>query len=124
MKKNIGKVLIKYVIIGIVWFLIALSIDLFIVSKYNYSFKDVLFVEGLVFIGIGFCGSLGGNSNGLSLQGLGNMNAQYVSNANLETIKYEREKSNYNLKDTLKISLSTNGLILGGIFCILTCLII
>ncbi|MDR3598628.1 hypothetical protein [Clostridium sp.] len=52
------------------------------------------------------------------------MNAQYVSNANLEITRNEREENNYNLKTTFIMSVSTFALIIGGILSILTDLLI
>ena len=54
---------------------------------------------------------------GLSMQGLGQNNAQYIANANLEVSKMEKEKTN-NIKTTISAGLSTVSLIIGGLLVI------
>lgn len=50
----------------------------------------------MVVIILGIFSGISGNSTGLSLQGMGENNAQYVSNANLETLKMQKEKTKFN----------------------------
>ena len=85
----------------------------------NYNFKDVLFVEGMVVIILGIFSGISGNSTGLSLQGMGQNNAQYVSNVNLETLKMEKEKTKNNLTPNISIGLNMVSLIIGGAICII-----
>lgn len=54
---------------------------------------------------------------GLSMQGLGQNNAQYIANANLEVSKMEKDKTN-NIKTTISAGLSTVSLIIGGLLVI------
>ena len=65
-----------------------------------------------------------GNSTGLSLQGMGQNNAQYLANANLEISRMENEKTKSNLRLMLNIGLSTVSMTIGGVICIIIDLII
>ena len=65
----------------------------------------------------GVLSSIGGNPMGLSMQGLGQNNAQYIANANLEVSKMEKDKTN-NIKTTISAGLSTVSLIIGGLLVI------
>lgn len=89
----------------------------FIISKViGYGIKDVLFIEGIILILGGILSSINGNPKGLSIQGLGSINAQYISNANLEITKMEREK--VNIKEELKFAFSGIALIISGLVCV------
>ena len=68
--------------------------------------------------------SLGGDSRGLSLQGLGSNNVQQVNNANLEINKIVSETSGYSINNEILLSLSNGTLIFGGILTILISLIV
>lgn len=117
MDNSIVKRLLKCGLFGLLWFIILVILALLIVNFKKYNFNDVLFVEGMILVVIGVLSSLGGNPMGLSLQSLGQMNSQYVANANLEVSK--REKSRASLKTTLSISLSMAAFVIGGLISIL-----
>ncbi|WP_051623680.1 hypothetical protein [Clostridium hydrogeniformans] len=117
MYNSIVKRLLKCGLFGLLWFIILVILALLIVNFTKYNFNDVLFVEGMILVVIGVLSSLGGNPMGLSLQSLGQMNSQYVANANLEVSK--REKSRASLKTTLSISLSMAAFVIGGLISIL-----
>ncbi|MDD7793294.1 hypothetical protein [Clostridium sp. 'White wine YQ'] len=117
-----SKQLLKCLFAGIVWFLIAIGIGYLIIRFTGYSFKDVLFMEGILLIIIGALSSIGGNPMGLSLQSMGQVNSQYVSNANLEVTK--KEKNSYSVKTTLSFGISMIALIIGGAFSILLSFVI
>ncbi|BCZ46324.1 hypothetical protein psyc5s11_23910 [Clostridium gelidum] len=119
MNKRENKRLVKYIFFEILLSAILLLIGLAIVYFTNYNFKDVLFVEGMVVIILGIFSGISGNSTGLSLQGMGQNNAQYVSNANLETLKEEKEKTKNNLNPNISIGLNMVSLIIGGAICII-----
>ncbi len=85
-----------------------------IVNFTSYSLKDVLFVEGIVLVALGALSSIGGNPKGLSLQALGQDNAQYVANANLEVTKMEKQMHHNNIKTNLRSSFNIISLIIGG----------
>ena len=111
--------LVKYIFFEILLAVIVLLIGLAIVYFTNYNFKDVLFVEGMVVIILGIFSGISGNSTGLSLQGMGQNNAQYVSNVNLETLKMEKEKTKNNLNPNISIGLNMASLIISGAICII-----
>ena len=107
MEKSILKTIGKCVIFGIIWGIVLFGVALI----------DVLFVEGIIFVVGGVLSSIGVNPMGLSMQGLGQNNAQYIANANLEVSKMEKDKTN-NIKTTISAGLSTVSLIIGGLLVI------
>lgn len=106
--------LTKSLVWGLVWLIIA-SIVGFILTKFmtSRSFQDILFIEGLVLIFAGIFDSISGDPRGVSMQGLGQNNAQYINNANLEVARMEKEK--VHIKTDIKFALSTFSLVIGGI---------
>lgn len=118
MDKSQIKSLIKCVVWGIIWSIILVLIGLGIVNFTTHNLKDVLFVEGIILVILGVSSFLGGNPTGLSLQGLGQTNAQYIANANLEVTRMEKEKTT-TIKNNFKTSINTVSLVMGGIICII-----
>lgn len=104
-------------IFGIIWGIVLFGVALIITNFKDYELRDVLFVEGIIFVIGGVLSSIGGNPMGLSMQGLGQNNAQYIANANLEVSKMEKDKTN-NIKTTISAGLSTVSLIIGGLLVI------
>ncbi len=49
---------------------------------------------------------------------MGQNNAQYVANANLEVTKIEKEKNTNPIKSNLRTSINMFSLIIGGVICI------
>lgn len=90
MNKSQIKALIKCIVWGILWAIVFILIGFVIVNFTSYSLKDVVFIEGIVLVALGALSLIGGNPTGLSLQALGQNNAQYVANANLEVTKMEK----------------------------------
>lgn len=117
MEKSILKTIGKCVIFGIIWGIVLFGVALIITNFKDYELRDVLFVEGIIFVVGGVLSSIGGNPMGLSMQGLGENNAQYIANANLEVSKMEKDKTN-NIKTTISAGLSTVSLIIGGLLVI------
>lgn len=118
MDKSILKNIIKCAIFGVIWAILLFGVALVIINFKDYELKDVLFIEGIIFVMAGVFSFLGGNSLGLSLQGLGQTNAQYIANANVEVAKMEKDKTK-NLKATISVGLSTVSLVIGGILAII-----
>ena len=114
----------RYLIFTIIWTLLALIISFVIGKITTFNLNDILFIIGLLFVIIGGLSSLGGDSRGLSLQGLGSNNVQQVNNANLEINKMINEKSSYSINNEILLSLSNGTLIFGGILTILISLIV
>ena len=117
MEKSILKTIGKCVIFGIIWGIVLFGVALIITNFKDCELRDVLFVEGIIFVVGGVLSSIGGNPMGLSMQGLGQNNAQYIANANLEVSKMEKDKTN-NIKTTISAGLSTVSLIIGGLLVI------
>ena len=117
MEKSILKTIGKCVSFGIIWGIVLFGVALIITNFKDYELRDVLFVEGIIFVIGGVLSSIGGNPMGLSMQGLGQNNAQYIANANLEVSKMEKDKTN-NIKTTISAGLSTVSLIIGGLLVI------
>lgn len=113
------RLLINCAVRGIVWAIIPFAIGLVIINFTSYDFKDVLFIESLILIVVGVASLNSGKPMGLSLQGLGQNNAQYIANANLQISRMENEKRKYNLKSGLKSDLNIISLIIGSVICII-----
>ncbi|ADL52621.1 hypothetical protein [Clostridium cellulovorans] len=101
----------------------------YLTSNYTgWNLQDVMFVIGISIISLAAFFMVGGNSTDLGLQGLGQQTSHYIANVNLETTRQERESTNYHnsIKNHRTIKASFNGftIILGGIFIILTSIII
>lgn len=123
MKDDRLVILLKSLIWGLMWLIIA-SILGFIISKImtSRSFQDILFIEGLVLIFIGIFASISGDPRGISMQGLGQNNAQYINNANLEVARMEKEK--VHIRTDIKFALSTFSLVIGGILSVVVTFIV
>ena len=121
MNQKILKPLMKSIFWGILWSVILVLIGLVVVSFNNYTLKDVLFVESILLIIFAIFSAMSGNPTGLSLLGMGQNNAQYVANANLEISRIENKN---NLKLMFNMGLSTVPLIIGGVIGIIIDLMI
>ena len=124
MKKGLLKSLIFIITFAIIFLAIGDLLAYFISTKYDYNFRDVMFLVGMGIVIIGILSMIGGNSTGLNMQGFGQANAQYLANANLEVTKMEREATNYHgsPKNRLNIraAFSSLSIIFGGLFMIIT----
>jgi hypothetical protein len=80
---NILKSLIIIIICYAFFMLIAVGISYY----FKFNLKDVQFVIGLLLLIMLIFSNISGNSMGLSLQALGDINSQYVANVNLEACK-------------------------------------
>lgn len=118
MNKTLLNSLEKSILWGVIWSILLFIIANIIVIFKGFLLKDVLFIEGIIFIMLGIFACIGGNSMGLSLQSLGQNNTQYNTNANLEVSKMENSNK-ANLKNTISVSINTLSLIFAGIACII-----
>lgn len=118
MDKDTLKNIRKYTISGIFWAILLVAIAFLITTLTDYNLKDMLFIEGIAFVTFGILSCIGGNPMGLSIQGLGQNNAQYIANSNLEVTKLEKSNTK-NIKNTLSIGLSTISLVFAGILVII-----
>ncbi|MEG0295145.1 MAG: hypothetical protein RR620_00420 [Clostridium sp.] len=119
MDENIKKSLIKCITWGIIWAVILFVVAAILVETKNYLLKDVLFIEGIIFVMIGVFASIGGDPMGLTLQSMGQSNTQYTATANLEAAKTEEGKTKTRLKTTISSSVNSISLIIAGIVTIL-----
>ncbi len=113
------KLFTKLILLGVFWSIIFCIIAFIIVKFTDYNFKDVLFIEGIAVISLAILSFIGINPMGTSLQALGQSNSQYVSNANLEVTKVEKEKNKNGIKPIITIGFNRISLIIGGIICII-----
>lgn len=128
MVKNFFKTFLIFLMFSIIYLIVGDLLS-FILSKYlSSSLQDTTFIVGIVVLVIGVFSIIGGNPNGLSLQGLGLINSQYISLSNLEHTQIERDITNYheNFKNHINFKLTFNSItiILGGILIILSSIII
>jgi len=79
----------KYVIVIIINYSINILLSFAISHWFSYNLNDVLFILGLFALMIGIISNISGNSHGLSLQSLGNNNAQYVANVDFKANEHE-----------------------------------
>lgn len=116
MKKDILKTIGKCILFGVMWFVVLGIIAMIVSSIKGYIVKDILFIEGIVFLMIGLFASIGGNPVGLSLQTIG----QDITliNANLEAKRIESEKTASISKNTVSNSVGNASFIIAGILSI------
>lgn len=119
MLKQIASLLLKLIIGGFILGVLFIIIALIISNFTNFQLNDVLFIEGIVIVILAISSTFSGNPMGLSLQGLGQINAQYIANANLEVTRMEHNKEMPNKKLSPKALFNSWSLILAGLLCIL-----
>lgn len=109
------KLLLKYTFWGVVWAVVFIILGFIIEKLSTFSLKDIFFVEGILLVILGAASCIGGNPLGLSIQALGQTNAQYAAYANLEVTKMEKEKlSKFNFRTAFNLI----SLVLAGVICI------
>lgn len=113
--KSIGKSLLCSFVWTIIFCLIAWVITYF--TKYNL--KDVLFVEGIFIVILGLSVTFKSDSSGLSLMGLGQSNAQYLANANLEVTRKVNDNLKGNAASMFRHSFNGKILIIAGLLCVM-----
>ena len=113
MENSQVKLFFKSIVWGIVWAGLLVLIGLVVTNITKYNFKDVIFSEGMIVVLLGVFSSIGGNPLGLSFQAMGQNNSQYVSKANLEISKMEKDKIGDSNKTNIKFGFSTISLIIG-----------
>lgn len=118
------KLLVKCVLLGLILSSILVLIG-FTITKYaSFNLKDVLFFEGIIVVMFAALSSVGGIPIGLSLQGMGQNNAQYVANATLEAARMEKESKVKTLRKEFNKSTTMASLVIAGVICIITNFII
>lgn len=98
-------------------------ISLIVAQISNYNQKDVLFVSGFITVAIGALSTMTGGSVGLTIQGLGAKNAQYITNATLEATKIEDKNNEYSFRNKINFFTSSFIIIASGVIVVLISLI-
>jgi hypothetical protein len=108
---------------GVVWFLIASFISLFMVKlNFTSSFENVLYVIGLILFTLGVFSGISGNSIALSLQEMGQNISQYLYTSNVKIARLE-EQIIYTKLD-ISYEATSISLIIGGLIGIIVTKII
>lgn len=115
MEKNNLKKLFKCIYFGVLWGIVVTLLGIITTSIRGYDISEVLFIEGIVVIGIGLFSFVGGDSMGLSLNGLGSQSAQYSANVSLDTTDKDRENSSNFRKINFELGRSGIAILVGGI---------
>ncbi len=104
----------KYLLSILVYSIILYTIAIIISNIINCEIKNILFIEGIIIVMIGIFSGIEGDSKGASLQGLGQNNTQYISNANLEVSKLIKQSKvgNFSYYNYNTISLIISGIIM------------
>ena len=121
--KSKPKFVILIVLYSLIFLVVGYLAGVVISNGFNYKLQDVMFIEGLIVVIIGALFSMKGNPSGISLQGLGQNDAQYRANENLEVIVRERESTNYYKNffkhSVVELAFSNITIIIGGALIIL-----
>jgi hypothetical protein len=109
MKNKKGTELLKSIFLGIVWAAGAWILSSILSAITVCTFKDVLFIEGLIMLGIGVLSSISEEELCGSLRGVGGLNYQYISNE-LQSAKKENRIISLNA-DAINMDLIIGGTI-------------
>ena len=101
MSKHILKLFLKQMFWIIVQVIVLLAIGIGLSEIKGYSIKDVIFVEGIIVIILALFTSMQGNPMGLSIQSMGQNNAQINSNNNIKIKEIEEKKTKNKVRSTL-----------------------
>ncbi|AQM58951.1 hypothetical protein [Clostridium baratii] len=123
MKKENAKSIVKCILIGGVWSILAIIAAIIIKNLKSYSLADIIFCEGILFILIGALSCIGGSSRGLFFKENNTSNVQFTASDLKGNTKYERD--NELIRKVLPLSIIKLSLIIGGIInCIISMFII
>jgi hypothetical protein len=91
-----------------------------IAYHFGYKLQDTLFITGMVLTILGIFASMKGNPTSINISGMGMKNINALNYRELETVRLERERTNYyhNFVKHAVVKFAVSGLtiILGGIF--------
>lgn len=113
--KSIGTFIILSMLLSAFLFIIAFIL----VNVKGYILKDVLLIESIIFVVLGGFASISGNPKGLSIESMGQSNAQYSGNANLEITRMENEKTKNDVKIIVNNGIGRISLLFSGIVCMI-----
>ncbi len=118
MRKRLINMLLYLVVSLVLAGVIALGMTKF----YGYEFLNAIFQLGLIIFAVGAMSSISGNPTGSHISG-GGIDDQYQSFATIETLRLERESTNYfaNFKKQALFNPKVSGLsiILAGVLLVL-----
>ncbi|MDR5585862.1 hypothetical protein [Clostridium aquiflavi] len=109
-----GNIILKIILGTFINCIVLVLISLGIYHIYGFTLKDTLFVISLAVLVIEVFLNISGNSLGISIQSLGQMNSQYVSNIDLEAQEHENinNKPTFHVKDIINFTLIISSLVI------------
>ena len=119
MSKSLFKSIGMFILLSILWSAFLFLIAFILVNIKDYILKDVLLIESIIFVVFGGFASISGNPKGLSIKAMGQSNAQYSGNANLEITRMESEKTKNYIEITVKNGMIRISLLFSGIVCMI-----
>lgn len=119
MSKSLLKSIGTFILLSILWSAFLFIIAFILVNVKGYILKDVLLIESIIFVVFGGFASISGNPKGLSIKSMGQSNAQYAGNANLEITRMENEKTKNDVKTIVNNWIGRISLLFSGILCMI-----
>lgn len=97
------RTVVKFIISTIINYSISILFSVAISYSFSFTLKDVLFIVGLFTFIILLISNISGNSHGLSLQSLGDINSQYTANVDFKANEHEKieNRPKVNLKSII-----------------------
>jgi Na+(H+)/acetate symporter ActP len=110
------------ILFGLIVMGLGLLLGYLIATHYGYRLQDALFIIGILLVVIGIFASMKGNPVSMNIGGIGMKNANAISYMELETVRLERERTNYyqNFFKNAVVTFAFSGwtILLGGVFII------
>ena len=119
MSKSLLKSIGTFIILSMLFSAFLFIIAFILVNVKGYILKDVLLIESIIFVVLGGFASISGNPKGLSIKSMGQSNAQYSGNANLEITRMENEKTKNDVKIIVNNGIGRLSLLFSGIVCMI-----
>lgn len=109
-----GNIVLKTILGIFINCIVLVLISLGISHIYGFTLKDILFIISLVVLVIEVFLNISGNSVGISIQSLGQINSKYVSTVDLEAQGHENinNKPIFHVKDIINFTLIISSLII------------
>lgn len=124
MSKSLLKSIGTFILLSMLWSGFLFIIAFILVNVKSYILKDVLLIESIIFVVFGGFASISGNPKGLSIKSMGQSNAQYAGNANLEITRMENEKTKNYVKMVASNGVGRISLLFSGIVCMIISLLV
>ncbi len=109
-----GSIVLKTILGTFINCIVLVLISLGISCIYGLALKDTLFIISLAVLVIEVFLNISGNSFGISIQSLGQINSQYVSTVDLEAQEHEHinNKPTFHVKDIINFTLIISSLVI------------